>query len=422
VDMSDSSRDEIGEDGRSQSGRVHDKFWERVDCVRCGALVVDVGEGSGGRVRLQSRRDAAAFGHNLFQHLVRTDASQGSEETGDIKESGQAVPAWRISDLLRERCCGGAVEGEPKDESEFSDMLEMCLQAGQLFGYTPDMVSEGFPSSLQAQGGRSQSQQVAMVSEGQLVAGVCVAYRSLRSASASLVNLQDLHRSVTDIADNVFWGGILLLLQMVFGMKTFAALTPLLTIVFGLSFALGPSVGNLCLSVVFVMFLLPYDVGNKVCIANSNGSRDGGVVGNVSSITLGYTTIVTTLNEKLCFPNHVLFHRAIVNMHESVNAVFEVLVELPLVPLPPPAVPLETFRDVSTAQAAAAWAGGGGGGGNVPGCDVHGEFWRRVGVAVREKRVDEWLEMAVYCREIRHETNSVCYCLRLTHRAGWHEV
>ena len=301
-------------------------------------------------------------------------------------------------------------------------MLSLCLQAGLMFNYTvnhsdrPDSAEASDPTAARCffrtqnipQQHQQQSREQQAVGESQMVQAVVGAHKDLRSASASLANLQDLHRSVSDIADSVFWLGVFLLLHMIFGLKTFAALTPLLTIVFGLSFALGPSVGSLCLSVVFVMFMLPYDVGNRVRIERNGGGKDDFIVGNVAAITLGYTTIMTTYNEKLRIPNHQLFHRSIVNMHESPNAIFELEIELPLFPserLP---------RDVSPATLGVGAEGAEG--------DPHSEFWRRVEVCLRRDRVDEWLDMAVHCRQVLSAHNSVRYCVWLTHRAGWHEV
>ena len=404
------------EEGGEGGGDTHrqDLFWERMDCIRLGMLVVSVGQrgqesdfgetggrgtgAHGGEVRIRSKAEAVWLGKRLYQHLsqhmppLSPPSSQRPRPRPPPRPQG--LPSSLLCSLL-----AAAFPRAMQDEEQFSRRLAICTQAGLMFGYTPSPChSHG---GGEGEGGGGEQEQEQLISEEQLVAGVCSAYRTLRHASASMANLQDLHRSVADITDMAFWVTMVLMLHTIFGFRTYTSLTPLLTIIFGLSFALGPSVGSLCLSVVFVMFMLPYDVGNRVCITAGSGQSEDRVVGNVAAITLGYTTIITIYNEKLRIPNHMLFHRSIANMNESVHAVLEVLVRLPLV-----CADVACFR--------------GGRGRDVS--ELHAEFWRRVEKCVRSDRVEEWQDMMVACRELETTSNTVLYAVWLTHRAGWHEV
>jgi small-conductance mechanosensitive channel len=57
---------------------------------------------------------------------------------------------------------------------------------------------------------------------------------------------------------------MLLVVQIILRVDVSQVIAPLLTILFGLSFAFSPVLSNLFLSMAFVMFLLPFNVGNRV--------------------------------------------------------------------------------------------------------------------------------------------------------------
>eukprot|EP00602_Paraphysomonas_sp_CaronLab_P007191 CAMPEP_0185038990 /NCGR_PEP_ID=MMETSP1103-20130426/35313_1 /TAXON_ID=36769 /ORGANISM="Paraphysomonas bandaiensis, Strain Caron Lab Isolate" /LENGTH=292 /DNA_ID=CAMNT_0027577681 /DNA_START=1081 /DNA_END=1959 /DNA_ORIENTATION=+ len=246
---------------------------------------------------------------------------------------------------------------------------DLQTQAGELFGFSP---------------GSSYTESV---TEDMLVSGAVEAYKTARYASASLSDLRSLHQSVLSIVDAVFWVLMLLLAQIILQLESTQRLAPLLTVIFGLSFALGPSFGSLCLSVVYVMVMLPYDIGNRVIVCGDSGRGDD-VIGNVSAISLAYTTIVTKYNEKMKFPNHILFNKRVINLHESPGATLEVSISL---------------SSSGTEEA-------------------YDQVWREVEEYVRVKKRCDWSDVNIYATGVDTLNNCINYSLWITHRSPWNET
>ena len=158
------------------------------------------------------------------------------------------------------------------------------------------------------------------------VHNICVeVFLAHKNIASSLNDFGELNRSITSVMDVVFWIGMVLIAQYTLRIDTTDLFAPLLTIVFGLSFAVGPMIGNICLSIGYVLFVLPYDVGDRVAV----GYGSSKIIGNVVGITLLHTTMKTMFNERvgpfnihsvsLCVP-HIYIHTHIyVCAYLSVN-------------------------------------------------------------------------------------------------------
>jgi hypothetical protein len=205
---------------------------------------------------------------------------------------------------------------------------------------------------------------------------------------------------VRAISDTAFWIISLLLAHAILGIQTTKTIAPILTILFGLSFALGPPIGNLCLSMAYVLFMLPYEVGNRILIISSCGDRRKDLIGQVASITLPYTSLVTRSNETVKVPNHTLFHQQVINMNESTCATFEVKIDLPLERSKPPEgkITLGVMND------------------------VYSDFWAIVEQRVKDGAAGEWTNLEIFLNEINIHSNSIRYSMWLTHMGAWHEV
>ncbi|CAE7514300.1 unnamed protein product, partial [Symbiodinium microadriaticum] len=115
-----------------------------------------------------------------------------------------------------------------------------------------------------------------------------------KNIASSLNDFGELNRSITSVIDVVFWIAMLIVAQFILKVDTTDLFAPLLTIVFGLSFAVGPMVGNACVAIGYVLFILPYDVGDRVAF----GYGANKIIGNVVGITLLHTTIQSIFNER----------------------------------------------------------------------------------------------------------------------------
>ena len=91
-------------------------------------------------------------------------------------------------------------------------------------------------------------------------------FKEIQFSRASLQDLNNLHQTAKSVVDFIFSVFMLLLVQIILKVDISKILAPLLTILFGLSFAFSPVLSNLFLSMAFVMFLLPYNVGNRVSV------------------------------------------------------------------------------------------------------------------------------------------------------------
>jgi hypothetical protein len=103
-----------------------------------------------------------------------------------------------------------------------------------------------------------------VVSQGVVVNAVVTVFKEIQFSRASLQDLNNLHNAAKSVVDFIFCIFMLLVVQIILRVDVSQVIAPLLTILFGLSFAFSPVLSNLFLSMAFVMFLLPFNVGNRV--------------------------------------------------------------------------------------------------------------------------------------------------------------
>mmetsp|Transcript_4720 Transcript_4720/g.7177 ORF Transcript_4720/g.7177 Transcript_4720/m.7177 type:complete len:604 (+) Transcript_4720:176-1987(+) len=275
---------EMEGDAAHSSGRT---FWRRVRTLRTGSLKVTTCFGT---IVMRRRKHAVSFGRQLYLHMT----------CGGTKVFSAAI----LCDLLRSACQSG-VSPFLNHENIEEEVVKAALE---LFRFNDESNVE-------------------VITQAKVVAGIVRVFKEIKFAAASLHDLQNLHRSVLNIVDIIFWILMFLVAQAILKFDTSEMLAPLLTVLFGLSFAFGPVVANIFMSVAFVMLMLPFDVGNRVVIGRDQTT---GIVGNIISICLMHTTILTRFNEKLRIPNHTLFHEKIINLNESNASTFEILVDFAL--------------------------------------------------------------------------------------------
>lgn len=133
------------------------------------------------------------------------------------------------------------------------------------------------------------------VTEEQCMAAVCLVYKEHRYAATSLNDYGELHQSLRGVIDVVFWMVIIVVLQTYLSFNIYTQyILPFVTMAFTISFALGPSLGSVLLATIFVFFMIPYEVGNKIYVGADPNTR---ICGYVRSVTLLHTTISTLNNE-----------------------------------------------------------------------------------------------------------------------------
>jgi len=252
-------------------------FWTRVHDVSHGHLKVRT---FNGRLIIRSKKHALSFGERLFTFLSK---NQRKKLTGKFLCS------------IIENDCG------PEDDKE-----AFVKHACTLFHVDNTVDTAVSKDTLNS---------------------VCISvYYSHKNAAKSLSDFGELQKSLMAVTDVVFWIIMVIIAQMILKIDTDALFAPVLTLVFAVSFAVGPTIGNACMAVAFVSFMLPYDVGDRIAV----GAGATKIIGNVTRITLLQTTVLTIYNEQLHWPNHVLFGEKIMNLTHSLNATLEIPISFAL--------------------------------------------------------------------------------------------
>lgn len=136
-----------------------------------------------------------------------------------------------------------------------------------------------------------------IISEQTVISAVKHVYRSMKYAAGSFSDLQELNQSVLVIVDIVFWIIMFLVAQIILQLDATTILAPMLTILFGASFAFANMLSNTLTAVTFVLFVCPYDVGHRIILGYGQGCY---AKGNILTVNLFYTTLITMYNEKVC--------------------------------------------------------------------------------------------------------------------------
>lgn len=343
----------------------HLSFWRRIHELKHGYLRVS---SRFGVVTIRSRKQAESYGNKLYMHLTNGNTKPFTGDT--ICEVLREHPTdHRKSEVLPHVC-------HPLTPDRFynpiteTGLLDIQCHALRLFRCSETPVANS-----------------GQVSQGVVVNAVVTVFKEIQFSRASLQDLNNLHDTTKSVVDFIFGIFMLLLVQIILRVDISHVLAPLLTILFGLSFAFSPVLSNLFLSMAFVMFLLPFNVGDRVIIGKVEMIK-----GNVFEMSLMNTTILTRHNEKLRIPNHVLFHEHITNLSEGMVSTFEI----PLVfaldgPL------LCSQEKIRT-------------------------FIKRIQKFAKEDNKTEWIDVIVFCDELNYGTNQVKYTFWCTHRAGYQEV
>jgi small-conductance mechanosensitive channel len=354
-------------DEDTQESKASLNFWTQLDMLRNGHLHV---YSRFGFTAIRSRKQAEAFGNKLYMHLT----------------NGNTIPftSSTICEAMRHqlssentRCESLPYTCHPLTPDRFNnvdkgDMTDVVCHALRLFRCSES--NSGLNSDVP-------------VTQSTVVNAVVTVFKEIQFSRASLQDLKNLHESAKSVLDFIFYLFLLLLVQVILNVDISKILAPLLTILFGLSFAFSPVLSNLFLSMSFVMFLLPFNVGNRVIIGKTEK-----IMGNIFEMSLMHTTILTRHNEKLRIPNHQLFHEHITNLSDGMVSTFEISLVFAL------DGPLKCPQD-----------------------KIHA-FIRKIKNFAKEDNKSDWIDVIVFCDDINFGNNQATYTFWCTHRAGYHEV
>lgn len=288
-DSRDDDEDEFRDDGKSTSKL----FWTRMGQLSDGALRV---MSYNGMLSVNKRAQAKIFGHRLFIHLSRH--GRVTITTGMLRDAlrtlgTEGIPSLLTPDITSNR--SSAVAG--------IDIKAVVDATTMLFSLASDDDVE--------------------VTEKGIVAGVLEAYKEMKYATSSLYDFSGLQQSLRAVIDFFFWILMAVVAQCILQFDLSTVLAPGISLILVLSFALGPFFGNMFLSVAFVFFMLPFDIGDRVFFTSMTTHC------HIIGIGLLHTTVRTIYNEKIYIPNHTLFSEKISNFCRSEGMTYEIVVHFP---------------------------------------------------------------------------------------------
>jgi hypothetical protein len=201
-----------------------------------------------GFTTIRNRKKAEAYGNLLYMHLTNDNTKPLTGAT--ILDILRKHPSTRImKEHLPHVCHPLTPDRYNNSGMERGGMLDVECHALRLFRCSEAPGSGDDP-----------------VSQSAVVNAVVSVFKEIQFSRASLQDLNNLHETAKSVVDFIFGVFMLLLVQIILKVDVSRILAPLLTILFGLSFAFSPVLSNLFLSMAFVMFLLPFNVGNRLSV------------------------------------------------------------------------------------------------------------------------------------------------------------
>lgn len=231
-----------------------------------------------GPVLLHRKFQAKKFGQSLHTHLSRGGKM---EVTHEVLEK---IFIWHQYHVEND-FCGEELQERKKKYSEIKLLSGADMDKDDATTLYETAISLLDPFDL------------GYITEEQCIAAMIQVYKDHRFVASSLNDYGELHQSLRRVLDFAFWLLIAIIVQAFLELNVFNYLIPFVTILLSISFALSPLLGNLFLAITYVFFMVPYDVGNKICIGSPDGSGPSKIVGYVRSVSLLYTTINTMKNE-----------------------------------------------------------------------------------------------------------------------------
>ena len=244
------------EEASSDTGSVDDDqndsrrtFWVRLKAVSRGYLQVHT---INGRLIIRRRRHVLSFSSRLYEFLSRMGRRQ--------------VTGRRVCDAIR------------NSDAEESAKEELIKEICDLLHTSDD------PKAL--------------VSRESVNAACMSVFDKYKCGATVLSDFGEVTRQVSAVLDVLFWIVMVMVVQYIVKWPLDTIFAPLLTLVFGVSFALGPTVSQVCMAIAFVSFALPFEPGDRIAV----GLGSTKIIVVVESISLLRTTVVTYYNETVKYP------------------------------------------------------------------------------------------------------------------------
>jgi small-conductance mechanosensitive channel len=142
-----------------------------------------------------------------------------------------------------------------------------------------------------------------LVSREDFIAACSDAWASLRALKYALDGHQSTVTALAAVLNTAYAIVVAFAVSLTFEVPVVEVFVPLGTVIVSLSFAVGASVSNVVSSLIFVLIMRPYDVGDRVTASCVMNGEETLIVKRIDVLT---TTFLRIINKELTVPNFVL--------------------------------------------------------------------------------------------------------------------
>lgn len=151
-------------------------------------------------------------------------------------------------------------------------------------------------------------------------------FNNWKNSDSFMVGYNNLSTILRHLMSAITYSLICIVGLNIFDIPLETVFVPLATIIVTISFAISKVLGDMTASILFVVFMNPYEIGERVTI----DTIENGSTMIVTKINILTTTFTIKKSAKLVqIPNHVLYGANICNHHHSKMAVFNLKYTIP---------------------------------------------------------------------------------------------
>lgn len=156
------------------------------------------------------------------------------------------------------------------------------------------------------------------ISENDFKNAIIKMFQQWKESNTFLVGYNNLSTVIQYVMSFITYFVVLIISLNIFNISLSSVFVPLATIIVTISFTVSRVLGNIASNIVFIVFIEPYKIGQRVFIANVS---DSNLI--VTDIRISTTIFREILSGKLIYvPNHQLYDMNIINHHESKKVIF----------------------------------------------------------------------------------------------------
>ncbi|EGG18306.1 putative transmembrane protein [Cavenderia fasciculata] len=148
-----------------------------------------------------------------------------------------------------------------------------------------------------------------MITRDDLVSWVLRVVRARKNLENRLRDHDDIGRVINEVINFIFWFLMFLFVMSLYGVDINVFLVPLSTTILALSFAFGTTLRNVFESLILIFFVRPFEVGDKIVVANEAYFVD--------RIGILFTSFKSTDGKAVYMPNPILTSSRLENHQRS---------------------------------------------------------------------------------------------------------